>query len=51
MNVTIGSLPDMRVARWNGAQWSNLGNSATTGAAALGTVTQTGTIANYGVLD
>ncbi|MBK7763354.1 MAG: hypothetical protein IPI46_08260 [Bacteroidetes bacterium] len=48
-NTVITNLPGMAVARWNGTQWNNLGNSATSGTLALGTVTQTGTTANYGV--
>ncbi len=48
-NTVIANLPGMAVARWNGTQWNNLGNSATSGSVSLGTVTQTGTTANYGV--
>lgn len=48
-NSVIGSLPGMAVARWNGTQWNNLGNTATSGTAALGTVTQSGTTTSYGV--
>ncbi len=43
MNAGITSVPAMAVSRWNGSQWANLGNSATTGTNASGTVTQTGT--------
>ncbi len=47
-NTVIANLPGMAVARWNGTQWNNLGNSATAGTTSLGTVTQTGTTANFG---
>lgn len=48
VNAGITSLPALAVARWNGASWNNLGNSATTGTNALGTVTMTGTTTDYG---
>ncbi|MBK8683837.1 MAG: hypothetical protein IPN26_02005 [Bacteroidetes bacterium] len=48
-NSVIGSLPGMAVARWNGTQWNNLGYTGTSGTAALGTVTQSGTTTSYGV--
>ncbi|MBX3011512.1 MAG: hypothetical protein KF832_08380 [Caldilineaceae bacterium] len=35
----LGSLADLRVAGWNGSQWVDLGNSATTGNMTTGTVT------------
>ena len=35
----VGSLSDLRVAHWNGSQWTDEGNSATTGTTASGTVT------------
>ena len=35
--VTV--LADLRVAKWNGSQWLNSGNTATTGTTASGTVT------------
>ena len=52
VNAGIANLPGMVVARWNsisGPQWNNLGNSGTSGTASFGSVTQTGTTANYGV--
>ncbi len=48
-NTVIASLPGMAVARWNGTQWNNLGNSATTGSTSLGTVSMTGTTPTYGI--
>jgi hypothetical protein len=35
----VSVLADMRVAHWTGSTWEHLGNSATTGTAASGTVT------------
>lgn len=39
----VTSLPDLRVARFNGAAWDNLGNTATTGTVAAGTITSDST--------
>jgi hypothetical protein len=39
----VTSLPDMRVARFNGASWDDLGNTGTTGTTAAGTVTSDST--------
>ena len=35
----VTSLPDLRVAKWNGSQWINVGNTATSGSISAGTVT------------
>jgi hypothetical protein len=48
VNAGITDLPSLAVARWNGASWANLGNSATTGSPASGTVTMSGTTTNFG---
>ncbi|HQW18053.1 MAG: T9SS type A sorting domain-containing protein [Bacteroidota bacterium] len=39
----VTSLPDLRVARFNGASWDDLGNTGTTGTAAAGTITSDST--------
>lgn len=39
----VTSLPDLRVARFNGASWDDLGNTGTTGSAAAGTITSDST--------
>jgi hypothetical protein len=38
---------DLRVARWNGTQWANEGNSATTGTIVEGTVTSAAAITSF----
>ncbi|HNF71894.1 MAG TPA: hypothetical protein PLP34_05745, partial [Chitinophagaceae bacterium] len=48
VNAGITNLPTLTVARWDGSLWDDLGNSATSGSAASGTVTMTGTTTSYG---
>jgi Secretion system C-terminal sorting domain len=43
----IGTVADLRVGRWTGTQWENLGNSATTGTATLGTVKTTTYVTSF----
>ncbi|MBS1763502.1 MAG: T9SS type A sorting domain-containing protein [Bacteroidetes bacterium] len=43
----VTSLPDLRVARFNGGSWDNLGNTGTTGSVAAGTITSDST-ADFG---
>lgn len=38
-NCNVTALSDIRVAQWNGTQWTNLGNSSTTGNLSKGSVT------------
>jgi hypothetical protein len=49
VNAGITNLPSLAVARWDGTQWANEGNSATTGTTTLGTVTQAGSSTLFGV--
>ena len=40
---------NLRVAKWNGSQWTNLGNGGTTGDISGGTVKPTAAVTDYGV--
>jgi hypothetical protein len=44
----ITVLADLRVAEWNGTQWTNQGNTATTGATGNGTVKSNAALTAYG---
>lgn len=39
---------ELRVARWDGAQWTNKGNGGTTGTTAAGTVVSTAAVTDFG---
>jgi hypothetical protein len=43
----VNSLTDLRVAKWDGTQWLNLGNGGTTGSTASGTVVNSTAITAY----
>lgn len=43
----INTLADLRVSRWNGSQWVDHGNGATTGTVASGTVTSSTAITSF----
>ena len=43
----VNSLADLRVAKWDGTQWLNLGNGGTTGTTAAGTVVNSSAITTY----
>lgn len=43
----ITSLPELRVSRWTGSIWENLGNGGTTGNAANGTITTTASVSSF----
>lgn len=43
----VDNLPELRVARWDGAQWANEGNSATTGNTVSGTVTSAARVTDF----
>lgn len=43
----VNSLTDLRVAKWDGSQWLNLGNGGTTGTTSAGTVVNSSTITTY----
>lgn len=43
----VNSLTDLRVAKWDGSQWLNLGNGGTTGTTAAGTVVNSSAITTY----
>jgi hypothetical protein len=43
----VNDLDSMVVARWNGSQWTDGGNGGTTGNAAAGTVTSSGSITSF----
>ena len=45
--ITDPNLPDLRVARWDGAQWVNHGNGSTTGNAASGTIVTSAPVTNF----
>lgn len=45
---SIGSLTDLRVARWNGSQWDDAGNGGTTGDTTSGTVITGFAMSGYG---
>jgi len=42
----VTDLADLRIAHWNGTQWTNAGNAATTGDTASGTITS-GLLTNF----
>ncbi|TLM93237.1 right-handed parallel beta-helix repeat-containing protein [Hymenobacter jeollabukensis] len=44
----INSLPELRVARFDGSQWQNEGNGGTTGSAAAGSVASAGPVSGFG---
>ncbi|WP_462252133.1 T9SS type A sorting domain-containing protein [Ferruginibacter sp.] len=44
---TVNSLPDLKVARWNGSLWKDEGNSLVTGTNTSGTVTSLIAVANF----
>ncbi len=44
----VDNLSDLLVARWDGAEWKNHGNSLTTGNASAGTVTTSGAVSSFG---
>ena len=44
----VNDLPDLIVARWDGAQWTNKGNGGTTGTSALGTVVSSAPVTGFG---
>ncbi|MEP6711904.1 MAG: T9SS type A sorting domain-containing protein, partial [Ferruginibacter sp.] len=43
----VNSLPDLRVARWNGSTWKDEGNGGTTGTNASGTVQSLNPVTNF----
>jgi hypothetical protein len=43
----VNSLPDLRVARWNGSLWKDEGNSLVTGSNAAGTITSLVAVSNF----
>ncbi len=43
----VNSLTDLRVAKWDGSQWLNLGNGGTTGTTAAGTVVNNTALTTY----
>ena len=43
----VTSLPDLAVARWDGAMWRNHGNGGTTGNTANGTVVSAGNVTSF----
>lgn len=43
----VGSLPDLRVARWDGTKWTNNGNGGTTGTNTKGTVVSSAAITSF----
>lgn len=44
----VNTLPDLLVARWDGAQWTNKGNGGTTGGTAAGTVVSAAPVTGFG---
>jgi hypothetical protein len=44
----VTNLPDLRVARWDGAQWTDKGNGGTTGTTAAGTVVSSAAVTGFG---
>ncbi len=44
---SVTSLPDLRIARWNGIKWKNEGNGGTTGTTAAGTIQSFDTVRNF----
>lgn len=45
----ITNKSDLRVTRWNGTQWTNLGNGGTTGTNTAGSIVSSGVISSFGV--
>lgn len=45
--ITITDINQLSVARWDGTQWVNEGNGATTGNTSSGTVTTAGTVSSF----
>jgi Secretion system C-terminal sorting domain len=43
----VNSMPDLRVARWNGSLWKDEGNGGTTGTNTSGTVKSLNTVSNF----
>ena len=43
----VGSMPDLRVARWDGTKWANHGNGGTTGTNTKGTVISSAAVTNF----
>ncbi|MBL4708613.1 MAG: T9SS type A sorting domain-containing protein, partial [Flavobacteriales bacterium] len=43
----VGSLPDLRVARWDGAKWANHGNGGTTGNTTTGAIISNALISSF----
>ena len=44
----VTNLSDLRVARWDGAQWTDKGNGGTTGTTAAGTVVSSAAVTGFG---
>jgi len=44
----VTALPDLRVARWDGALWTDKGNGGTTGTTAAGTVVSSAVVTGFG---
>jgi len=44
----VTALPDLRVARWDGTQWTDKGNGGTTGSTASGTVISAAPVTGFG---
>lgn len=44
----VTDLSDLRVARWDGAQWTNKGNGGTTGTTSSGTVVSSAPVTGFG---
>lgn len=43
----IGSLPNLRVARWNGTKWADHGNGGTTGSFSSGTINSAAVVSSF----
>lgn len=43
----VGSLPDLMVARWNGAMWKDHGNGGTTGNTTAGTIATSAAVTSF----
>lgn len=43
----VTALPDLRVARWDGTQWTDKGNGGTTGTTTAGTVISSGVVTTF----
>jgi hypothetical protein len=44
----VTSLPDLRIARWNGTQWKDHGNGGTTGNTTAGTISSSSALSSFG---